>query len=44
MHKLYDPIKVQKIILDDVRENEILSNVIFGRLASFYILNKRNLI
>lgn len=37
MHKLYDPIKVQKIILDDVRENEILSNVIFGRLASFYI-------
>lgn len=36
-HKLYDPIKVQKLILDDVRENEILSNVIFGRLASFYI-------
>ena len=36
-HKLYDPIKVQKIILNDVRDNLFLANVVYGRLASFYI-------
>lgn len=36
-HKLYDPIKVQKIILDDVRNNKDLANVIYGRLAGTYI-------
>ena len=36
-HKLYDPIKVQKIILDDVRDNKDLADVIYGRLAGTYI-------
>ena len=36
-NKLYDPIKVQKIILDDVRNNKDLANVIYGRLAGTYI-------
>ena len=36
-NKLYDPIKVQKIILDDVRSNKSLTNVIYGRLAGIYI-------
>lgn len=36
-HKLYDPIKVQKLILDDVRNNKDLANVIYGRLAGTYI-------
>ena len=34
---LHDPIKVQKIILNDVRDNKELSDVVYGRLASFYI-------
>lgn len=36
-HKLYDPIKVQKIILNDVRDNKDLADVIYGRLAGTYI-------
>ena len=36
-NKLYDPIKVQKIILEDVGDNEVLSDIIYGRLASIYI-------
>ncbi|WP_407721442.1 glycosyltransferase family 2 protein [Ruminococcus sp. JE7B6] len=36
-HKLYDPIKVQKLILDDVRNNKDLANVIYGRMAGTYI-------
>ena len=36
-HKLYDPIKVQRIILNDVRDNRYLANVVYGRLASLYI-------
>lgn len=34
---LHDPIKVQKIILNDVRDNKDLANVIYGRLAGTYI-------
>ena len=34
---LYDPIKVQKIILNDVRDNKDLADVICGRLAGTYI-------
>ena len=34
---LYDPISVQQIILSDVRDNKELSDVVYGRLASFYI-------
>lgn len=37
INKLYDPIKVQKIILEDVGDNEVLSDIIYGRLASIYI-------
>ena len=36
-NKLYDPIRVQKLILVDVGNNELLSNIIIGRLARFYI-------
>ena len=36
-HKLYDPIKVQKKILNDVRDNKALADVIYGRLAGTYI-------
>ena len=35
--KLYDPIKVQKIILNDVGDNKDLTDVIYGRLAGIYI-------
>ena len=36
-HKLYDPIIVQRIILNDVRDNPYLANVVYGRLASIYL-------
>lgn len=36
-NKLYDPIKVQKIILDDAKDNDKLTNIIYGRLAGIYI-------
>lgn len=36
-NKLYDPIKVQKIILNDAKDNDKLTNIIYGRLASIYI-------
>lgn len=35
--KLYDPIRVLKLIYEDVGENEILKNVLTARLASLYI-------
>lgn len=35
--KLYDPIKVQQIILKDANGNKLLTQVVYGRLASFYI-------
>lgn len=35
--KLYDPIKVQKIILDDAKDNDKLTNIIYERLAGMYI-------
>lgn len=36
-HKLYDPIIVQRIILNDVKDNLNLANVVYGRLASIYL-------
>ena len=36
-NKLYDPIKVQNTILDDVKNDGRLADVVYGRLASFYI-------
>lgn len=36
-NKLYDPIKVQKLILEDVKDNDKLTDIIYGRLATLYI-------
>ena len=36
-HKLYDPVRVQKIILEDVGDDKTLSDIVYGRLIMFYI-------
>ena len=36
-YKLYDPLIVQKTILQDVGDNSKLADIVYGRLASIYI-------